>query len=63
MIYETFPQHVSRHRRGISTYSPFEMCAVASLLGGALGRMFGGSSNLTFDSKSMYMAYVLTISW
>ena len=35
------------------------------LLGGALGRMFGGSSNflLTFDSKSMYMAYVLTISW
>ena len=35
------------------------------LLGGALGRMFGGSSNflLTFDSKSMYIGYVLTISW
>ena len=35
------------------------------LLGGALGRMFGGSSNflLTFDRKSMYIGYVLTISW
>ena len=38
-------------------YPPFEMCAVASLLGGALGRMFGGSSNflVTFERTSIYL--------
>ena len=36
----------------VQTLSPFEMCAVASFVRRALGRMFGGSSNflLTFDS-------------
>ena len=48
-----------------SHYHPLKCVQWPVLLGGALGRMFGGSSNflLTFDSKSMYIGYVLTISW
>ena len=33
---------------GVHQYSPLEMCAVGGLLGGALGRMFGGSPQFLF---------------
>ena len=56
--------YLSQHLN-ISRYHPLKCVQWQVLLGGALGRMFGGSSNflLTFDSKSMYIGYVLTISW
>ena len=54
--------HINKLRlvTGTRTPSPLEMCAVGGLLGGALGRMFGGSPQFLFvfyrpDRRKMFV--------